>query len=116
MGLSPVLQAEGTQVDPNAPVYNIKTMAQRDSEFLDHPRFRALLMGILAGITLLLAAIGLYGLLAQLVSQRTHEIGIRVALGASRQEVLSLVVWRGLRIKNAVAMVSSAPMVQAATA
>ena len=97
MGLSPVLQAEVTQIDPGVPVYDIETMVQRESEFLVHPRFRALLMGILAGITLLLTASGLYGLLAHLVSQRTHEIGIRVALGASRQEVLRLVVWGGLR-------------------
>jgi putative ABC transport system permease protein len=97
LGLGPVLQAEVTQIDPNVPVYDIETMVQRESEFLVHPRFRALLMGILAGITLLLTAIGLYGLLAHLVSQRTHEIGIRVALGASRQEVLGLVVWAGLR-------------------
>ena len=98
MGLSPVLQAEVTQIDSNVPVYDIETMVQRESEFLVHPRFRALLMGILAGITLLLTAIGLYGLLAHLVSQRTHEIGIRVALGASRQEVLRLVIWGGLRM------------------
>src|SRR5215831_8724647 len=98
MGLSPVLQAEVTHIDSNVPVYDIKTMVQRDSEFLAHPRFRAVLMAILAGMTLLLTAIGLYGLLAHLVSQRTHEIGIRVALGASRQEVLRLVVWGGLRM------------------
>src|SRR5207249_3032449 len=98
MWLSPVLQAEVTQIDSNVPVYDIETIVQRESEFLVHPRFRALLMGILAGITLLLTAIGFYGLLAHLVSQRTHEIGIRVALGASRQEVLRLVIWGGLRM------------------
>jgi len=96
--LSPMLQTEVAHIDPNTPVFDIKTLAQRDSEFLAHPRFRAVLMGILAGITLLLAAIGLYGLLAHLVSQRTHEIGIRVALGASRKEVLRLIVLGGLRM------------------
>jgi predicted permease len=98
MVLSPLLEGEVAQIDPNVPVYDVKTMVRRDSEFLAQPRFRAFLMGILAGLTVMLAAIGLYGLLAHLVSQRTHEIGIRVALGASRQDLLRLVVWGGLRM------------------
>ena len=85
-------------LDRNAPVYQIETMSQRYAEALAHPRFRAALMGIFAGLTLLVAAIGLYGRLARLVSQRKHEIGIRMALGASRREVLEMVVAQGLRM------------------
>lgn len=96
--LSPALQREVSSLDRDVPAYDIQTMSARYSQFLAQPRFRALLMGILAGFTLLLAAIGLYGVLAQIVSQRTHEIGIRVALGSTRQEVLRLVVAEGLRM------------------
>lgn len=96
--LGPVLQREISSLDPNVPVYDIKTLGERYAEFLAHPRFRAILMGMLAGLTLLLAATGFYGLLAELVSQRTREIGIRMALGAQRGEVLGMVVSRGAKL------------------
>src|SRR5262249_23208323 len=58
LGLTPVLQQEISHIDRNVPIYDIRTMTERYAEFLAHPRFRAILMGILAGLTLLLAAIG----------------------------------------------------------
>lgn len=98
LSFGPVLQREISSVDPRVPVYDINTMRERYSEFLAHPRFRAVLMGILAGLTLLLAAAGFYSLLAELVSQRTQEIGIRMALGAQRAQVLRMIVSRGARL------------------
>jgi putative ABC transport system permease protein len=96
--LSPLLQREISALDPSVPVYDIKTLSQRYSEFLAYPRFRAALMGILAVLTLLLGAIGFYGVLAHMVAQRTQEIGIRMALGARKEAVLGMVVVRGAKL------------------
>jgi putative ABC transport system permease protein len=98
LALSRVLPHQISALDPSVPVYDMRTMNQRYSEFLAHPRFRAILMGILAGLTLMLAAVGFYGVLAYMVRLRTQEIGIRMALGARREEVLRAVVLRGTKL------------------
>jgi predicted permease len=98
LALGPLLQHEISVLDWNVPVFDIKTMSERYSEFLAYPQFRAALMGVLAGLTLLLAAIGFYGVLAHIVVQRTQEIGVRMALGAQRREVLSMVVLGGTKL------------------
>ena len=96
--LGSILQRAFNNVDPNVPVYDIKSMGERYAENMAHPRFRAILMGILASLTLLLAGSGFYGLLATLVTHRTQEIGIRMALGAQRVQVLSMMVSRGAKL------------------
>jgi putative ABC transport system permease protein len=85
-------------VDANQPVYDVATMDERLSESIAPQRFNALLVGMFALLALGLGAIGIYGVLAYSVAQRTHEIGIRVALGAHGEDVLALIMGEGIRI------------------
>jgi predicted permease len=96
--LSTDLRRAVSEIDPEQPTYAIATMRSVVSDSMGQPRFRALLIGIFAGIALLLAAAGIYGVLSYTVMQRTHEIGIRVALGAERGHVLRLIVGHGMRL------------------
>lgn len=82
--------------DKTTPVYQVSTLEQYISDSAAQPRFQAFLLACFGGIGLVLSAIGLYGLLSYIVVQRTSEIGLRMALGASRTDVLSMVVRRGV--------------------
>jgi putative ABC transport system permease protein len=83
-------------VDPNLPISDIKTMDQIMDESMSGDRFAAFLFGGFAGVALLLAALGIYGVMSFAVAQRTHEIGLRMALGADKGRVLLLILREGM--------------------
>jgi predicted permease len=98
MSLRAAVEHEIRSVDGLIPVSRTRTMDQMVSESLARRNFMMLLLSIFAGIAVLLAAIGVYGLMSYSVERRTQEIGIRVALGAERQDVLRLIVLEGLKL------------------
>ena len=101
MALRSALQS----VDKDQAVRDISTMEQAISESISQPRFQTLLLGIFSSLALVLASVGIYGVMSYSVAQRTHDIGVRMALGAKQRDVIRLVLGQGL--KSAVLGVSA---------
>ena len=96
--LGEAVRREVESIDANVPVHSVSTMDQIISRSLANRRFALELLGVFAAVALLLAAVGIYGVMSYSFSQRVHEVGIRVALGAQRSDILRLALGEGLQI------------------
>jgi len=98
LSLAGAVRRRVSELDSDQPVFDVQTMDKIIRDSVAGRRFSMLLLGVFAGLALVLASVGIYGVISYTATQRTHEIGIRMALGAERSDVLRMVVGHGLRL------------------
>jgi predicted permease len=98
LSLAGAVRRRVSEQDSDQPVFDVQSMEKIISDSVAGRRFSMLLLGVFAGLALVLASVGIYGVISYTATQRTHEIGIRMALGAERADVLRMVVGHGLRL------------------
>jgi len=96
--LAPAVRQQVREIDPDMPIQNLRSMNQLITDTMIMERFRMILVSMVSVVALILSSLGIYGIIAYSVSQRAHEIGVRMALGAQMSDVVRMVVWQGFKL------------------